>query len=494
MIPMSSNVKIFNQRLEVLCDADCLERIRNFVRDQAKASGFDSLEVGRLVLAVDEASSNIIKHTYRFAQDRKIAVEWRDQADRVEIGLQDDSPEPYLPSHSDFDLDSKIRYRHANGYGKYLIEKAVDDLHYETIPGSHNQLSLIKFKPNANPPSSSASKAEKKAPNPFDVAMSRSLTLRNLLGLGESLSRQKDSQDVTRLFLYSVMGSLTSRPVALLQLQDGKGLKLAGQIGLSSRLSPVSFSNAGEFSKVLRTQNAPILVSDIAPLIPEEEKKKLEDLQAAVLVPLIVGARLLGALVIGPKKNQQPFTEEDMNLVTLLGNYALLIMGTLGPSRGSADWGHSGSELRAALLWAMARVNELSRDHETSLVLEDEGVRPHLEIDDDLLQKILLTMITHIVYLADEGGKITLRLGTDAGEGVLHLLYQGTPIGFEKGKPGHNPLIDQLITGGVKLSDCPKNMESTGGKISVTSKLDKKESGMSETQVDVALRFRLMKH
>ena len=87
--------------MKVSCDPSCLEKVRDFVRAQAMASGFSQKEAGKLVLAVDEASSNIVKHAYRFQSGNHIYVTWKDDGEQAVVEIRDESDQPYLPEGSD---------------------------------------------------------------------------------------------------------------------------------------------------------------------------------------------------------------------------------------------------------------------------------------------------------------------------------------------------------------------------------------------------------
>jgi sigma-B regulation protein RsbU (phosphoserine phosphatase) len=48
--------------------------VRNFIEDWARTAGYPDLERGRIVLAADEATTNVIRHTYQSAPDRPIIL------------------------------------------------------------------------------------------------------------------------------------------------------------------------------------------------------------------------------------------------------------------------------------------------------------------------------------------------------------------------------------------------------------------------------------
>lgn len=471
------------EQLTIRCDSSSFKKVHEFVRSQAATAGFNKTDIGRLVLAVDEVCSNIVKHTYHFEPNHKIVVSWNDRPDSSVIEIEDDSPTPYLPSPTDFDLPTKVKYRHTNGYGKYLIRKIVDDVHYETVPGSHNKVSLVKFHTGKG-----SVKKEIDPLNPYELAKSRSLSLMMLFEVGEVLSRQQSMEDLVKTFLYAVMGRLTTQPVALLgPISAAAPFGLVGQEGLSKNTAVEEFAlpRHGWVIETLWAQRGPFLVDEFRKLrIPKEELNVLDRLRAAVLIPLFVANRLRGVLALGSKRSGQSFSEEDINLVTFLGTHVLLLHENM--ERGVASSGgvpaKLGGEFRAAARAAVTKLASASRESNITIDFQDEKALPSLTIEAEILQKAVLTLLTHILYLASEGSTINLKLESHKGEGCLKIAYEGRPLAFEKGKPGFNPLIDQMMAGSLRLNDCLKVVQSAGGRIDL-------KAGDPEVTVSLFLPF-----
>lgn len=457
----------------IRCDTSSFKKVRDFIRQRAVEAGFNRTDVGRLVLAVDEVCSNIVKHSYHFEPNHKLTLSWHERPESAVVEIEDDSPIPYLPSPADFDLPTKIKYRHTNGYGKYLIRKVVDDVQFETVPGSHNKVSLIKFRAGHAPTK------KEWVMNPYEIARARSLSLLTLFEVGETLSHQQSVEGLMKVFLYAVMGRLTTQPVALLApLTPVAPFVVVGQNGLSSRIavSELAFPRHGWIVETLWAQRGPFLADEFHKLkIPAEELENLDHLQSALLVPLFVLNRMLGILSLGPKRTRQAFSEEDVNLMTLLGTHVLLLMETM--HRGADQLGgvpaRPGGEIRAAVRATMARLAKACRECNITMELPEGPPLPKLKLDAELLNKLVLTLLTHLLYLTHEGEVISIQLAATADQVILTVAYPGTPLGFERGKSGYNPLIDQMIGGSLKLSECRKVAQAGGGSIEVHAQGEK---------------------
>jgi len=127
-----------------LCLAAELENLavmRNFVQKSAMALGVDPAVVSDLVLAADEAVTNVIVHGY---QGRRgiIEIEVEREAMDVLVHVRDDAP-PFEPSSVPSpDLARPLEERSPGGLGIYLIRQYVDEVIHRITPQGGNELIL----------------------------------------------------------------------------------------------------------------------------------------------------------------------------------------------------------------------------------------------------------------------------------------------------------------------------------------------------------------
>ncbi len=121
-----------------------LSLIRAAVGELASVYGLPDEECREIVLAVDEALANIIRHAYRGQVDRVIEVNCRASADRLEFTLLDqgDPPDPARLTAEPPDDETLC------GRGMPLIRMIMDEVCYERVPGG-NQVRLSKRLPTA---------------------------------------------------------------------------------------------------------------------------------------------------------------------------------------------------------------------------------------------------------------------------------------------------------------------------------------------------------
>ena len=125
---------------------DSLSEVREFVGGAAQMFGFSEEEIANIVLAVDEACTNIIKHAYQYAKDKEIEVDIKLSARSFEIRIYDSGktfdPEALRPP----DLKEHIGHLRRGGLGVYLMKRLMDDVQYNFAPGKRNEVRLIKYK------------------------------------------------------------------------------------------------------------------------------------------------------------------------------------------------------------------------------------------------------------------------------------------------------------------------------------------------------------
>lgn len=120
---------------------ESLKRVRTLVNDAGAAAGCSRGCVTEMIMAVDEACQNIIRHAYGGDPGGEIVVDIRRQDDCIAIHLLDFA--------APVDV-SKVKPRHLDdvkpgGLGTHFIQQCMDECGFLTPPdGAGNCLRLIK--------------------------------------------------------------------------------------------------------------------------------------------------------------------------------------------------------------------------------------------------------------------------------------------------------------------------------------------------------------
>jgi anti-sigma regulatory factor (Ser/Thr protein kinase) len=121
-----------------------LARARDFVREKTQkltCNSFSEEAVGELQLAVTEAVTNIIKHSYSGEAGQRIEIIAEDFPGGIQIILHHDGAgfDPQLVPPPSFDGSRE------GGFGLFIISKCVDFFNYSTDKHKRNTIRLVKI-------------------------------------------------------------------------------------------------------------------------------------------------------------------------------------------------------------------------------------------------------------------------------------------------------------------------------------------------------------
>jgi sigma-B regulation protein RsbU (phosphoserine phosphatase) len=99
----------------------------------------DEVRLNRLLLAANEAASNIIKHAYHGRHDRTFDVHFAVYPKRIQLSLYH-SGEPFNRSNA---VQPIFNGSHESGFGVYIMETCVDEVRYEHNASGISCISLV---------------------------------------------------------------------------------------------------------------------------------------------------------------------------------------------------------------------------------------------------------------------------------------------------------------------------------------------------------------
>ncbi len=120
--------------------------VRAFAESLAIRMGFSHHQAGHIVLALDEALANVIRHGYGGSEHERMSVAfWAVSHAKLGQGLRiviEDEGEQIDPSNvRGRDLDD-VR---PGGLGVHIMRQVMDDVVYERRPGRGMRLTLVKL-------------------------------------------------------------------------------------------------------------------------------------------------------------------------------------------------------------------------------------------------------------------------------------------------------------------------------------------------------------
>jgi len=132
-------------RLAVSSNAKNLSSIRNFIADIALKAGFDKDIASQIELAVDEASTNVIKHAHQFDSRKNVDLEVILDDEKMVICICDQGVGFDADKIATPDLEKYIREARKGGFGIYLMRNLMDEVKFEFNKSKGNCVRLTKY-------------------------------------------------------------------------------------------------------------------------------------------------------------------------------------------------------------------------------------------------------------------------------------------------------------------------------------------------------------
>ncbi|MCK9426490.1 MAG: ATP-binding protein [Ignavibacteriaceae bacterium] len=130
--------------MKVKSSTENLGVIRQFVEEKASQSGIDKSIIDKIVLAVDEACTNIIKHAYNYDASTEFVIRVLISKEEFKVLLIDHG-KSFDPSQvADPDMPTYLKQRRVGGLGLHLMRHLMDTVEYHNLEGNGNQLILTK--------------------------------------------------------------------------------------------------------------------------------------------------------------------------------------------------------------------------------------------------------------------------------------------------------------------------------------------------------------
>lgn len=129
--------------LDIPSDPALLFMVRALVSKLAERIGFRTEEIQGLVLAVDEACTNVIRHAYKNCMDQRIILRFIISLESLEIQIRDFGASADPATFNSRSLDD-VR---PGGLGIHFIRSAVDKVEYEVPADGGMLMRMVKFRP-----------------------------------------------------------------------------------------------------------------------------------------------------------------------------------------------------------------------------------------------------------------------------------------------------------------------------------------------------------
>lgn len=130
-------------RIVINSDPKLLNILRGVVRYRAQEMGFSEADAEALALAVNEAATNVMRHTYVNQHAARLSLEVLNFPDRMEFFLEDSGPKVRAEAIQPRPLE-EVR---PGGLGVHFIRRVMDVCAYDEEFGGGNRLKMTKYLP-----------------------------------------------------------------------------------------------------------------------------------------------------------------------------------------------------------------------------------------------------------------------------------------------------------------------------------------------------------
>jgi phosphoserine phosphatase RsbU/P len=132
-----------NSHLSIPALTENLARLRAWLAEEMRSVGCSPEEIEEMMLAADEAATNIILHGYR-QPEGEIEIDVEAEAGALRVRFRDHAP-PFDPTRvPPRDVDRALAQGQPGGMGIDLIRRVTDEMTYRQTPQGENELTLVR--------------------------------------------------------------------------------------------------------------------------------------------------------------------------------------------------------------------------------------------------------------------------------------------------------------------------------------------------------------
>ena len=130
--------------INISSKTDMLKMVVELTRHIAILNGFSIPEAQKISLAVDEAITNVITHSYQKDEAEKINLEFFSAANGLKIKITFSGVPPTM-GEPKVDLNKMIKAKKKGGLGVALLKRIIVSVVYKNV-GNINSCEMIKWK------------------------------------------------------------------------------------------------------------------------------------------------------------------------------------------------------------------------------------------------------------------------------------------------------------------------------------------------------------
>lgn len=132
------------KKITIPSNLQFLNVVRHWIKEIIPQKKFKKITIDHIVLAIDEACSNVIEHSFEMDESKEFTLTLNSDKEKISFIIEDNGVGMSISKCRKFDLKKYIKQRKEGGLGKYIIENVMDEIKYSR-KGKKNRLSLVKY-------------------------------------------------------------------------------------------------------------------------------------------------------------------------------------------------------------------------------------------------------------------------------------------------------------------------------------------------------------
>lgn len=134
--------------IEVVIPSDTryLHMVTNLTRSTSLLAGFPKKTCEQMALAVDEAVTNVIRHSYGNQAGHEIRIDYILTVDALRIDIRHGGGQVDLSTVEKPDLEKYIAERRRGGLGLTLMQKLMDRVEFDQTAGLEHTCCMWKYR------------------------------------------------------------------------------------------------------------------------------------------------------------------------------------------------------------------------------------------------------------------------------------------------------------------------------------------------------------
>ncbi len=131
-------------RITIPSNPEYLSLVRNLIKQALPDDRFEKLTIEHIVLAVDEACSNVIEHSYSMVATNELSMTMNSDKEKITFLIEDRGSGLKFMKAQKPNLKEYVEQRKEGGLGRYIIAHVMDEMKYSR-KGKKNKLTLVKY-------------------------------------------------------------------------------------------------------------------------------------------------------------------------------------------------------------------------------------------------------------------------------------------------------------------------------------------------------------